>query len=534
MKVLESNPPHSKGEVGLDQLSNIPSAWIPATLGEVFQWGSGGTPRRSIPEYFGGSIPWAIIGDLNDGLLNETTNTITKSGLENSSARLVPVGSVLLAMYGSIGKLGIAGTELTTNQAIAFTQTEPVFNKYLFWYLRASRDKLVSRGKGDTQSNISQTVIKGFPFLLAPLPEQHRIVAEIEKQFTRLDASVTALKRVQANLKRYRASVLKAACEGKLVPTEAELAQAEGRDYEPADQLLERTLTERRARWESQGKRQGKYKEPATLDMSNLPELPEGWVNAAVEQVIVRSEYGTSIKCNYEAEGVPVLRIPNVIAGEIDLADIKYATQTVTMDAQHALQVGDVLMCRTNGSVSLVGRTAVIRTELIVFHSFASYLLRFRFAETQVLPWWFHTFVNSQLGRSIIELNAASSAGQHNVNLKLIHGMMIPLPPLAEQRRIVAEVERRLSIIQQSEATVKASLKRAERLRQSILKQAFSGQLVPQDPDDEPASALLERIRSEREAAQAAVKAKPKRKRAGRRKAKTTPDSQLVPPEKTP
>ena len=101
---------------------------------------------------------------------------------------------------------------------------------------------------------------------LPPLPEQHRIVAEIEKQFTRLDASESALKRAQANLRRYRASVLKAACEGKLVPTEAALAQAEGRDYEPADQLLERILAERRARWEAQGKKKSKYKEAASPD----------------------------------------------------------------------------------------------------------------------------------------------------------------------------------------------------------------------------------------------------------------------------
>ena len=110
-------------------------------------------------------------------------------------------------------------------------------------------------------------------------------MAEIETQFTRLDASVAALRQVQANLKRYRASVLKAACEGRLVPSEAELARSEGRDYEPAGALLERTLAERRARWESQENRQGKYKEPSAPDASALPELPEGWVWAAMPQL---------------------------------------------------------------------------------------------------------------------------------------------------------------------------------------------------------------------------------------------------------
>ena len=400
----------------------------------------------------------------------------------------------------------------------------PKFVAYQLHYLWMTGYFLHRCVKHVNQASISSAPLRQtVALVLPPLPEQRRIVAEIEKQFTRLDAAETALRSVEANLKRYRASVLKVACEGKLVPTEAELAEAEGRDYEPADQLLERILAERRPRWESQAKKRGKYKEPASPDVSNLPQLPEGWAYATVEQIIIRSEYGTSVKCNYEADGVPVLRIPNVVVGDIDLFDIKFATQPVPMDAQSALQVGDVLMCRTNGSVSLVGRTAVVRAEFDVFHSFASYLLRFRFAETEVLPRWFHTIGDSQLGRSIIELNAASSAGQHNVNLKLIHGMIIPLPPRAEQRRILAEVERQLSVIQQAEGTIQINVRRIERLRQSILKKAFCGQLASQDADDEPASVLLERIRAEREAAKAVV---PKRKRS-RRRSNSTPDRQL-------
>ena len=361
--------------------------------------------------------------------------------------------------------------------------------------------------------------------LLPPLAEQRRIVAEIEKQFTRLHASVAALKRVQANLKRYRASVLKAACEARLVPTEAELARSEGRDYEPADQLLAPILSERRARWESQEKRGRKYREPSALDAAAPPELPEGWAWAMLAQLLARSEYGTSVKCDYEAEGLPVLRIPNIIAGDIDLNDIKYATRPVPIDSNSALAKGDVLMCRTNGSVNLVGKTAVVSTELEPYHSFASYLLRFRLIETEMMPKWFHIYATSQSGRAFIEQHAASSAGQNNVSLSLIHRMLIPLPPIAEQRRIVAEVERRLSVIQQAEVTVEANLTRAERLRQSILKQAFSGKLVPQDPNDEPASVLLERIRAEREAAQAAAKSK---SRAKRHRARSSHGRQLV------
>ena len=431
---------------------------------------------------------------------------------------------VLISVRAPVGPTNLCAVRSCIGRGLAAIRTRADMpSKFILYALRASEEELRSKSTGTTFQAIRGDDLRSHSIGLPPFPEQRRIVAEIEKQFTRLDAAETALKRVEANLKRYRASVLKAACEGKLVPTEAELAEAEGRDYEHAEQLLERILAERRPLWESQAKKTKKYIEPATPDVSDLPKLPIGWTHATVEQVIVRSEYGTSVKCNYEADGVPILRIPNIVAGEIDLADVKFATQPVPLDAQRGLQVGDVLMCRTNGSIKLVGKTAVVRTEFAVFHSFASYLLRFRFAETQVIPRWFHTIVNSQLGRSIIEFNAASSAGQHNVNLKLIHGMVIPLPPFAEQRRILAEVERQLSVIQQAEGTIQINVRRIERLRQSILKKAFCGQLASQDADDEPASVLLERIRAEREAAKAVV---PKRKRS-RRRSNSTPDRQL-------
>ena len=253
---------------------------------------------------------------------------------------------------------------LASGEFIVFPSQRSLDNAYLKYFLnRVEFASFATRLTAGDRPRVDFSHLAEYPIPLPPLAEQRRIVAEIEKQFTRLDASVAALKRIQANLKRYRAGVLKAACEGKLVPTEAELARSESRDCEPADRLLARILIERRARWEAQEKRGRKYKEPVAPDTTDLPELPEGWVCATVEQLIVRSEYGTSVKCSYEAEGLPVLRIPNIVGGEIDLADIKYASQLLA-DPLRSLQSGDVLMCRTNGSISLIGKTAVVRTEL--------------------------------------------------------------------------------------------------------------------------------------------------------------------------
>ena len=339
---------------------------------------------------------------------------------------------------------------------------------------------------------------------LPPLPEQHRIVAEIEKHFTRLDASVDALKRAQANLKRYRASLLKVACEGRLVPTEAELARSEDRDYEPADRLLERILVERRARWESQPKHRGKYREPAPPDTPDLPELPEGWVWASVEHLSYLVQYGTSAKASSSSVGTPVLRMGNIQDGKLDFSNLKYLPNGNPEVKKTLLNPGDLLFNRTN-SAELVGKSTVFKGELPAV-CFASYLIRVSFDDSYLSD-FACTYINSEHGRNFIRSVVSQQVGQANVNGTKLSSMPIPLPPLAEQHRIVAEVERQMSVIQQAEAAVDASLKGSDRLRQSILKQAFSGQLVPQDPNDEPASVLLERIRAEREASQA----KPKR-----------------------
>ena len=177
-------------------------------------------------------------------------------------------------------------TGLASGEFIVFPSQNFLDNAYLKYFLnQVEFASFATRLNAGDRPRVNFDQFANYPLPLPPLPEQRRIVAEIEKHFTRLDASVAALKRVQSNLRRYRASVLKSACEGKLVPTEAELARSEGRDYEPADRLLDRIITDRRAQWESQEKRRGKYKEPVAPETSNLPDLPDGWVWAALAQL---------------------------------------------------------------------------------------------------------------------------------------------------------------------------------------------------------------------------------------------------------
>ena len=499
---------------------HLPPRWAATTMGEISTIVGGGTPRTTEATNFeGGEIPWITPADLSgyrEKYISCGARNITERGLKSSSARLLPANTVLFSSRAPIGYVAIASQPVTTNQGFkSFVLAEGIDPSYCYHLLLGAKDTIQRLGGGTTFKEISGAVAATIPFALPPLAEQHRIVAEIEKQFTRLDASVESLKRAQANLKRYRASVLKSACEGTLVPTEAELVRAEGRDYEPADVLLERILAERRARWESQEKKRGQYKEPVAPDTSALPELPEGWVWATTSQ-LGTSQLGKMLDKKRSAGTLhQYIRNLNVRWNTFDLNDLAVMPFLQSELERFALHIGDVLVAEGGEP----GRSAVWRGDERPI-KFQKALHRVRL-EDGVLPEWlvFRLWASAQTG--ILERYFTGSTIKHFTGESLDR-FPIPLPPFTDQHRIVAEVERRLSVIQQSEAAVAASLARAERLRQSILKQAFSGQLVPQDPNDEPASALLERIRAEREDAKEAEAPKPRSRRARAASTSTT------------
>ncbi|MHA6248174.1 restriction endonuclease subunit S [Pontibacter sp. CAU 1760] len=168
----------------------LPEDWELVTLDEIANWGSGGTPNRAIASYYEGDIPWIKTGDLNDGVIKEASEFITELGLQKSSAKLFPKGSICIAMYGAtIGKTAILGIEAATNQACAVAQAhEGIVNKFLHYFLKSEKDKFIEKGKGGAQPNISQKVIKLHEFPLPPLAEQKRIVAKLDEAFQHLDS----------------------------------------------------------------------------------------------------------------------------------------------------------------------------------------------------------------------------------------------------------------------------------------------------------------------------------------------------------
>jgi len=252
---------------------------------------------------------------------------------------------------------------------------------YIYYYLQRGKQFAVDLASGTTFPEISGKRAKVIPAPIAPHLEQSRIVEEIEKQFTRLDAAVEALKRVQANLKRYRASVLKAAVEGRLVPTEAELARKEGRDYEPASELLKRILIERRKRWEADylskmeakgktptdDKWKAKYKEPAPPDTSDLPTLPDGWMWASLGQLVWSVKDGPHYSPKYVDKGIPFITGGNVRPEGIDFGGAKQIRPTLHKELSQRCkpEKGDILY--TKGGTTGIARVNTYEIEFNVW-----------------------------------------------------------------------------------------------------------------------------------------------------------------------
>ena len=500
----------------------LPDGWASTTLGELclkpqYGWTTKATQNE-------GKAKLLRTTDLSRGRVEWETVPYCSDEPKELVKYLLEEGDIVISRAGSVGLSALIGPcpeAVFASYLIRFRRMDGVDERYLYQFLQSPEywEQVSQQTVGIALQNVNAKKLAGVSLPLAPLPEQHRIVAEIEKQFTRLDASVNALKRVHANLKRYRSSVLKSACEGRLVPTEAELARNEGRDCESADRLLERILAERRARWESQEKRRGKYKETVAPDTTDLPELPEGWVWSRIGEsfeVYVGSTPRRARSDFWNGD------IPWVSSSEVSYSRIKATREYITEDGLKNSSVtlhpiGTVLLGmigegKTRGQVSILDIPACNSQNSAAI----------RVSEAGLPPEYVFYYLWGQYDAT---RRIGSGNNQPALNKSRVQELLIPLPPLAEQIRIVAELERRLSVIQQAEAAVEANLLRAERMRQSILKQAFSGKLVPQDPNDEPASALLEHIQAEQEAAQASAKPK---SGAKRRRAKSSPERQLV------
>lgn len=433
---------------------------------------------------------------------------------------LVQAGDLVIGMDGDFRCALWRGSDALLNQRVCkVSPNEGLYSRrFLAYVLQGYLDAIHEHTSAITVKHLSSRTIAEIPLPLPSVEEQHRVTAALDSTTSRLNAAVGGLRYARANLKRYRASVLKAACEGRLVPTEAELAQREGREFESADVLLERILKKRRARWEEQelanlrakGKEpkdgwKRKYKEPEEPDPSGFQGLPAGWVwttLAAISQLQGGLTKGQKRRAGRRYREVPYLRVANVQRGYLDLQEVGRIAASEDDIHRLALRPGDVLF-NEGGDRDKLGRGWVWRGELPeCIHQ--NHVFRARLLTADIEPEYVSYYGNSA-GQIYFMAQGRQTTNLASINLTKLGALPIPLPPAAEQRRIVQEVERLFEEAGVVEVAANSGLQRAERLRQSVLKRAFEGRLVPQDPTDEPAAVLLKRIHAERQASHVSV-----------------------------
>lgn len=367
------------------------------------------------------------------------------------------------------------------------------------------------------QASISTgTLGSSVPLLVPPAAEQTRIVGKLEELLSDLDAGVAELKAAQAKLQHYRQSLLKAAVEGSLTRAWREAHPA---PEETGADLLARILVERRARWEAQqlakfeaqGKTppkgwQRKYPEPEQPSMAGMPTLPDGWAWASLNQLLESLRSGSAETSGREPTAFPVLKSSAVRQGHIDLAALNYLNEQQSRP-ENLLADGDLLITRLSGSVEYVGCAAVARLPATLRVQYPDRIFCGKLLpSTSEMAEFLVLCLGSIHARARLEAAAKSTAGHKRISLSDLLPFPIPLPPRSE----IAALSREMAIAQARSAEIGNAIERALRQstaqRQNLLRAAFAGQLVPQDPADEPAAALLARIRAERAAAQPAAK----------------------------
>ena len=377
-------------------------------------------------DYYGGNIPWLKTGDLNDGTIIYIPEYITQRALEETSVRLNPKGSVLIAMYGAtIGKIGILSFPATTNQACCACYEYSINQMFLFYFLLANRENFIAMGGGGAQPNISKEKIISTNMPLPPLKEQERIVAEIERWLSFVDIVEKEKSDLQSTICLAKSKILDLAIHGKLVPQDP--------NDEPASELLKRINP----------------KAEITCDNPQYGKLPFV-IPSSWEWVklfgIAKSNIGLTYRpTDIVSTGVPVYRSNNIRNGKIDTTDlVKVSTKILEKQLLH---VGDLLICARNGSRNLIGKNAII-SELKEPTSFGAFMAVCRSAYNQ----WIRIVLNSEYFDRY--LDDSNSATINQVTQKMLLALPIPLPPHQEQHRIVAKIEELFAQLDKIEASL--------------------------------------------------------------------------------
>jgi type I restriction enzyme S subunit len=516
----------------------IPNNWITATVAGVaqsIQYGHTASALETdtgprflrITDIQAGRVDWASVPSCN----------IEPHEVEKY--RLQP-GDVVFARTGATtGKsflIGHCPPAVFASYLIRLRMKDGVVPAYLYFYFQSTDYwRQIEAGKrGIGQPNVNATTLGRIAFPLAPVPQQRRVVAKIEELFSDLDAAVAALQRVRANLKRYRGAVLKAAVEGRLT----ESWRRQNPPAEPADLLLARILDEQRKSWERDQLRKyadtrktppanwrNRYADPpAPPAASEQARIPSEWCWATTEQLgKVQLGRQRSPRNRSKDHSTKYIRAANITEQGLDLSDLLDMEFLPSERATYELRRGDIVLSEASGSADQVGKPALWADE-VGSCCFQNTVIRLRphgVNSAYLLVVFMHFYFNKVFSR------IAAGVGINHLSAGKFSKIAIPVPPLDEQQEIVNEVERHISVIRVVESGIAHGLKRAARLRQGILKRAFNGKLVPQDPADEPAQKLVAQMRKPAPAFVSPVRDRQRAKQSGRPCRTTAPAGDL-------
>jgi type I restriction enzyme S subunit len=475
-------------------MSSLPKGWKSVLLNEVVdKIVGGGTPSKSIPSYFEGDIPWMTVKDMNKTYLTDTVDHITQEAVENSSTNIIPADTPIIATRMSLGKIVRASFDSAINQDLKALFVNEEVDKYYFelWY-RSQRIKIESLGTGTTVKGVRLEVINALVFLLAPLAEQKRIVEKLDEVLAQVDTIKARLDGIPSLLKRFRQSVLASAVSGKL--TEEWREENDSKGFE---------LSEFAKFWENEYSKTGKkYSATKAIENSQVSSiLPNSWLDTCVGKIFdVHVGATPSRKEQMYWEG----DIPWVSSGEVAFSFITETNEKITecglSNSSTKIHPDGTVMLAMIGQGKTRGQPAILRIEAAHNQNTAA----LRVPEGMCVS----EFLYYCLWEKYEETRRVGSGNnQKALNKSAVQNLRFPCPPYNEQKEIVRLVDQYFAFAETIEAQVKKAQARVNNLTQSILAKAFRGELVPQDPNDEPADKLLERIAQARIEAEALAKA---------------------------
>ncbi|UPT67174.1 MAG: restriction endonuclease subunit S [Sphingobacteriales bacterium JAD_PAG50586_3] len=449
----------------------LPNGWIWTTIGDLCIISSGGTPDRTNSTFYKGEIPWVKSGELNFNIINATEEHINQLALDNSSAKIMPKNTLLVALYGAtVGKLAILGIDAATNQAVAsLITTNSVSNKYVYYYLLLNKERLLQQRQGGAQPNISQKILNNFKIPLPPLNTQLEIVSKIDDLFDTLEEGQKSLQKASKLIDVFEHSILKSAFEGNLTKI-----WRTNNSTIPATQFLKKVTKQRKKEYLNSKTPNKLFKN--SFEFSKSEEI-DGWAVAKLENLITiaaRVGWKGLKKDEYTQQGPLLLSVHSLNYGKnvvfkdaLHISEARYIESPEIM-----LEVNDILLCKDGAGIGKIGilknlpEKATINSSLLLIRGYEIFL-----------PDFLYYLLKGPQMQSLVNDRISGSAIPHLFQ-KDIKEFILKIPPIEEQLQIINEIEHRLTISENLKVTIKDAIKKLEAFKHKILTESLAGRML--------------------------------------------------------